>query len=190
MRRLLGLLLLAAWLPLQHAQAQAQDVVLENVTLSITESFEAINSITAGPNVTISSTGDVTFRTKTTALVPPFVIDLGGQLMIIADITVDIESESPAIPTDFVVHQNYPNPFSATTQIDYALPKAVRVEIVVYNLVGQKVRTFVAENQGAGRHSVVWDGTDNAGTRVTSGVYYYKVTVGDFTLTRTLMLIK
>lgn len=190
MRRLLWLLVLAAWLPVQHAQAQVQDLVIQDETLSAIETFEAINSITAGPNVTISNTGDVTFRTKTTELVPPFVIDQGGQLKIIADLTVDIESESSEIPTDFVVHQNYPNPFSTTTRIDYALPQAERVEIAVYNIVGQKVRTFVAENQGVGRHSVVWDGTDDAGTRVTSGVYYYKVTAGEFTLTRSLLLIK
>ncbi len=190
MRLFLWTLLLVCWLPIQHAHAQVQDLVLQDTTISTPESFEATNSITAGPNVTISSTGDVTFRTKTTALIPAFTIVKGGQLKIITDLTVDIESESPATPTDFVVHQNYPNPFSATTQIDYVLPKAERVEIVVYNIVGQKVRTFAAENQGAGRHSVVWDGTDNAGARVTSGVYYYKVTAGDFTLTRSLMLIK
>jgi hypothetical protein len=76
------IILVACWLPVQRAQAQAQDLVLQNKIISSTESFSAVNSITAGPNVTITSTGDAAFRSKSVVLRPGFLIALGGELNI------------------------------------------------------------------------------------------------------------
>lgn len=174
-RRLLGLLLLASWLPLQHAQAQVLDLVLDNMTISTAESFEAINSITAGPTVMISSTGDVTFRTKKTALVPSFMVLQGGQLRIIADITVDVESEpeSGAVPTAFAVHQNYPNPFNPSTTLFFDLdePGEVRAEII--DMLGRVVHVIPAQPMTAGaQRTLSVDMRDLA-----SGAYLYRVIV-------------
>ena len=75
------------------------------------------------------------------------------------------------VPTKFSLGHNYPNPFNPITQIPYQLPCKSKVEICIYNLLGQKVRTLVDEVQKAGYHKVIWDGRDKFGREVASGVY-------------------
>ncbi len=93
-------------------------------------------------------------------------------------------------PLTFAMAQNYPNPFNPTTTIGFELPEASMVSLSIYNSVGQLVRTLVNEAKTPGRHAVVWDGTDSAGRKATSGVYIYKITAGKFTMSRKLMLMK
>ena len=73
------------------------------------------------------------------------------------------------LPTAFDLADNFPNPFNPQTTIQYALPQAADVELTVYNVVGQPVRTLVAEHQSAGRYAVAWDATDARGQRLASG---------------------
>jgi hypothetical protein len=94
------------------------------------------------------------------------------------------------LPQVYQLQQNYPNPFNPTTAISYVLPKATDVTLVVYNTLGQKVKTLVATSQTAGEHSVEWDGTDDTGSPVASGVYLYKLSSPDYSSTRKMMLIK
>ena len=89
------------------------------------------------------------------------------------------------MPTQFALRQNYPNPFNARTVINYQLPLDGCVKLEVYNLLGQKVATLVDEKQGAGSRSVVWDAAN-----VSSGLYLYKLTAGDFSETERTMLVK
>ena len=70
---------------------------------------------------------------------------------------------------------NYPNPFNPTTDIRYSLSKASKVQIDIYNLKGQNVKTLVSQNQEAGEHYVTWNGTDKTGSSVPSGIYLYKL---------------
>lgn len=79
------------------------------------------------------------------------------------------------VPTDFALQQNYPNPFHPTTQIEYQLPLVSKIQIVVFNILGQKVRTLVDEDQSAGFHSIEWDGRSDSGIQVSSGVYLYQI---------------
>jgi hypothetical protein len=74
---------------------------------------------------------------------------------------------------------NYPNPFSPATSIDYDLPRATDVSLSIYGVQGRRIRTLVSEHQPAGRHSVVWDGTDDGGRRVAAGVYWYVAETDD-----------
>jgi predicted outer membrane repeat protein len=90
-----------------------------------------------------------------------------------------------ALPTEHALSQNYPNPFNASTAIEYQLPVESHVELEVYNTLGRKVVTLVEERQEAGYKSVTWDASS-----VSSGVYFYKLTVGDFTETKRMMLVK
>jgi len=94
------------------------------------------------------------------------------------------------VPKNFVLGQNYPNPFNPMTKIDYALPEAARVELRVYNLLGQEVRTLVDYEQPAGPHQIVWDGTDASGNSVASGIYFYKLKTPSFLETKKMMFVK
>ncbi|KAA3606236.1 MAG: T9SS C-terminal target domain-containing protein [Calditrichaeota bacterium] len=100
-----------------------------------------------------------------------------SNLVIASPFIVGIEDEeNVVIPLEYSVSQNYPNPFNPTTKIDYTLKVDESVKLVVYNSLGQEVKTLVNESQKAGvQYTAVWDGTDRNGKVVSSGVYYYKL---------------
>ena len=94
------------------------------------------------------------------------------------------------LPTAFSLADNFPNPFNPTT-IQYALPQAADVELTVYNVLGQPVRTLVAEHQSAGRYMVEWDATDDSGHRLSSGMYFYRLQAsGQFREVKKMLLLK
>jgi len=95
-----------------------------------------------------------------------------------------------SIPHTFSLAQNYPNPFNARTVINYSLPKDSEVRIDIYNILGQRVKTVVDEYQPAGYKTVVWDGTNQKGSAVGSGIYLYRIQAGDFTSSRKMLLLK
>lgn len=84
-------------------------------------------------------------------------------------------SDSEVVPEKFALHQNYPNPFNPSTEIRYELPDNSQVTLSIFNLVGQKVRTLVEEAQSPGYYNILWDGKNDIGAQVTSGVYLYKI---------------
>jgi len=89
------------------------------------------------------------------------------------------------LPSEFALLSNYPNPFNAQTVIQYQLPVSSTVKVEVYNLLGSKVATLMNGEQEAGYKSVTWDASE-----ISSGVYFYKLTAGDYTETRRMMLVK
>lgn len=94
-------------------------------------------------------------------------------------------------PTEFALLQNFPNPFNPETTIGYELAESADVTLQIYNVVGQVVRTLiVAEPQSAGRYQIRWDGMDDRGVSVSSGVYFYRISAGEFQTVRKLMLLK
>ena len=99
-------------------------------------------------------------------------------------------AENPEIPTTFAVAQNFPNPFNPTTAIKYQLPKSCRVRLVIYNLLGQKVRTLVNTRREAGYYQAVWDGRNDFGNQVSSGVYIYRFEGEGFIRTLKMILMK
>jgi len=100
------------------------------------------------------------------------------------------DSPAGAIPETFALSQNYPNPFNPSTRIDYTLAKRDHVNIVVYDLLGRQVATLVDRTESPGAHSVDWDGHDRQGNRVATGVYFYRLRVGDASETRSMLLLK
>ncbi|RMF62551.1 MAG: T9SS C-terminal target domain-containing protein [Calditrichaeota bacterium] len=105
--------------------------------------------------------------------------------------TTDVKDEPPpGVPTRFALQQNYPNPFNPTTTIRYQVPQAANVRIVIYNLLGQRVRTLVDERKPAGTYSVQWNGRDDSGRTVASGVYLYRLVSGKFRQTQKMLLLK
>ncbi|MEW5993879.1 MAG: T9SS type A sorting domain-containing protein [Candidatus Zixiibacteriota bacterium] len=98
--------------------------------------------------------------------------------------------EPPPLPITFELAQNYPNPFNSATKIEYSLPAASKIRIVVYNILGQQVKTLIDTEQEAGKHTVVWNGTDGSGDEVASGVYFYRLTVGNRVSSKKMMMLK
>ena len=94
-------------------------------------------------------------------------------------------------PEAFALADNFPNPFNPTTTIKYALPQAADVELTVYNVVGQVVRTLVAEYQSAGRYAVEWDATNDSGHSLSSGMYFYRLQAGgEFLEVKKMLLLR
>jgi hypothetical protein len=98
--------------------------------------------------------------------------------------------EHPVLPTTYGLMQNVPNPFNPTTVIRFDIPEAANVVLGVYDISGRLVRTLVDRELPRARHSVEWDGRDNRGTRVASGVYFYKIEAGGFTAAKKMVLLK
>ncbi len=94
------------------------------------------------------------------------------------------------IPGEFALEQNYPNPFNPTTNISFALPKEELVKIEVYDILGHLVKSLVNTQMSAGSYQIVWNGTDESGARVASGVYLYRMQAGSFVTAKKMLLVK
>jgi len=92
--------------------------------------------------------------------------------------------------TDYGLHGAYPNPFNGVTQIQFAMKKAGQVKIEIFNLLGQKIRTLLAENRDKGTHLIAWDAKDDLNQPVGSGMYLIKMTVANFKATQQLLYLK
>lgn len=103
--------------------------------------------------------------------------------------TTGVQDES-AIVKEFRLGQNYPNPFNPATTITYQLTANDNVKLVVYNLLGAEIRTLVNEQQSPGVHSITWDGTNQLGQSVTSGMYFYRLQSGGRFEVRRMTLLK
>ncbi len=93
-------------------------------------------------------------------------------------------------PETFELSQNYPNPFNPETKIRYQLPNSGKVVVKIYDILGREVKSLVNEKLEAGFHEVTWNGRNNSGRRVSSGVYYYQIRSGEFKQTKKMILMK
>jgi hypothetical protein len=104
--------------------------------------------------------------------------------------TSGVEDEDNTItPKDFELHQSY-NPFNNQTIINYSLLKSCLVTLTIYNILGQKVKTLVDERQKAGPKTLNWDGKDEGGNELASGIYFYQLKAGEITQTKRMVLLK
>lgn len=94
------------------------------------------------------------------------------------------------LPNGFELFQNYPNPFNPNTVIEYALPEASYVELVIYNILGQKIRVLVNQHQNAGYKRISWDGKNDQGQIVKSGMYFYRLRVGEKVSSKKMILLR
>lgn len=108
------------------------------------------------------------------------------------DFITAVEDDDPVqLPQRFVLHQNYPNPFNPTTLITYQISQSSDVKLAIYNLRGQFIRNLINnERKDVGTYSVAWDGRDQFGRAVASGVYLYKMAAGGLTQTKKMLLMK
>lgn len=94
------------------------------------------------------------------------------------------------LPVTFALRQNYPNPFNPSTAIEYDLPEAGKVTLIVYNQLGQVVKTLVQTEQSAGRYRVSWNGRSEDGREVSSGIYFYQLKTETFSQTNKMILLQ
>ena len=101
-----------------------------------------------------------------------------------------LSTEGEGVPIEFALHENYPNPFNPTTTLRFDLPEVSNLTLTIYNMLGQKVRTFNYQNTSAGYHSVKWNATNDLDEQVGAGVYLYQLQTKDFVKTRKMVLLK
>jgi hypothetical protein len=118
----------------------------------------------------------------------------GNKLNIYAedfDIKIGSTTGLPTIqPIDFALHQNYPNPFNPGTWIEFDIDQQTEVNLDIYNSLGQKIKTLVSEKLGQNNYSYYWNGTDESGAAVASGIYIYRLTTGEKVAIKKMVLLR
>lgn len=142
----------------------------------LSASFNAPNGIAA------SATGDTLFVSDFDSRSLRMITGVNATITAIDDVAQPVNT--------FRLSQNYPNPFNPTTAISYQLSNISSVNLSIYNMLGQLVKTLVAEKQPAGSYTVSWDGTNASGKTVAGGAYIYRLQVGKTTLSRKMMFTK
>jgi len=108
---------------------------------------------------------------------------------------ISVDGENSYLPKSYSLKQNYPNPFNPSTKIEFSLPVAAKVQVTIYNILGQQVASLINEQLTAGNHSVVWNSNSSNGTKLSSGIYMYKLEASgidgsNFQQTRKMILLK
>jgi hypothetical protein len=101
-----------------------------------------------------------------------------------------IIAEPNMTPESYTLSQNYPNPFNPTTQIKFTLPVDSRVDLKVYDILGREVATLMSDELKAGYYTTEWNGRNNSGVMVSSGIYIYRIVAGKFVQTKKMMMLK
>jgi hypothetical protein len=104
--------------------------------------------------------------------------------------TLGVGASKNNLPKTYALDNNYPNPFNPTTTIQYAMPKTGQVSLVVYNILGQQVRSLLSGVVQAGYHNAIWDSKNDRGLTVPSGMYFYRLSVGNIAIVKKMLLIK
>lgn len=100
------------------------------------------------------------------------------------------EKKEESLPATFVLYQNYPNPFNPSTKIEFSLPHGAQVQLDVYNVSGKRVKRLIDKQLASGHWSILWNGEDNKGIEVASGVYFYRLKTSQYTQTRKMVIIR
>jgi len=117
-------------------------------------------------------------------------VTLGNLMVNESSVPGSLALKGATLPMRCELSNNYPNPFNPVTHISFSLPTKSEVTLSVFNILGQQVKTLASGAFEAGRHEIVWDGTNEAGEHVTSGIYLYRLEAGDFLETKKMVLLK
>jgi len=139
---------------------------------------------TTAINDGIFATVEVTLKDKEAA------VSILGNAKLNDELSSSLTAKVREIPTEFALSQNYPNPFNPTTSIKFSVAQDAKVNLVVYDMLGQRVRTLVDGVQEAGFYTVRWDGSNDFGSKVASGIYIYRLQAGSFVSTMKMNLMK
>ena len=105
-------------------------------------------------------------------------------------VVTNVEAEKREIPKDFILFQNFPNPFNPSTTIYMRVPRGDSFTLFIYNVLGERIRTLYNGKGNGDMQSIVWDGKNNVGIRVSSGVYFYQIRSNSFSATKKMLLIQ
>ena len=120
-----------------------------------------------------------------------YVFTYNGQILRFKNQVTSIRDHyANTVPAEFHLFQNYPNPFNPTTQISFLMPQSAEVKVVIYDMLGRKVRTVFEGHRGVGLHTVTWDGKNDSGLSVASGTYIYNLVGKDVNISRRMQFVK
>ena len=118
-------------------------------------------------------------------------IDLMEKILSFFDLSsTTLAEQSVPKPAEFILYDNYPNPFNPGTNMRYQLPGEAKVELKIFNLLGEQIRNLVQEHKAAGEYQIYWDGRDESGQSVASGVYVYQIKAGTYIHSKKMTLIR
>ena len=164
------------------------DMIHETADTSLTIYYQDIID-TWYPNFAMLSRGTLKFSVSATDGIDTVKVS-GDDRVVFVNRYEYLSTEGEGVPVEFALHENYPNPFNPTTALRFDLPEVSDVTLTIYNMLGQKVRTFDYQNTSAGYHSVKWNATNDLGEQVGAGVYLYQLQTKDFVKTRKMVLLK
>lgn len=116
--------------------------------------------------------------------------DVGEYFLILLKVPTDVDDEIFGLPAQFALYQNHPNPFNPLTTIGFSLLRSSAVGLEVYNILGENIRSLVSGRMPVGTHSVIWDGRDENGAEVPTGIYFYRLETDEFLDTKKMLLLK
>jgi hypothetical protein len=157
-----------------EGQAKIADLVFK-VDGTFDASFETFTTTRPGHELTFIYNQEVNGKPTVKAIAPDF--------------EADVSFKGTVLPDEYALSQNFPNPFNPTTSFTLSLPEASDYAIRIFNVAGQLVRSFDGHLE-AGNHTITWEGNNNQGAKVASGVYFYKAEANGFTETRKMMMLK
>ncbi len=161
----------------EQSEFLGQLIALNKVTLSTGAKFRGsvcTNEVAVGKDAVLLH-HDAPGTINPTAPIGDFVTGVSGEVV---------------IPNGYALQQNHPNPFNPSTTITFAVPELSEVTLAIYNLRGQLIRTLHTGQIGAGFHNVIWNGTDNQGNSVTSGIYFYVLKAGNYSQVKKMSFLK
>ncbi|MCX8056483.1 MAG: T9SS type A sorting domain-containing protein [Ignavibacteria bacterium] len=106
------------------------------------------------------------------------------------DLRTSTENDNPAVMNEIELHQNFPNPFNPTTTISFKISQKSKVFLEIFDIFGKQVKLLLNDELEPGEHLVIWNGFDNDGKKVSSGVYFYRISLGKTTITKKMILAK
>lgn len=179
-----------------YTEVQLTDAIeFKGVSTSLPEGWVAYSNFANGV-LKIAMAGTTPLKDGNVAMINLALKDKEAQVNLSASAKLNDQSfgmmnvKVKEIPAEFSISQNYPNPFNPTTSIKYAIPQDARVTLVIYDMLGQVVKTLVDQEQEAGYYTVRWDGTNDFGSKVSSGIYIYRIIAGKYTSTMKMNLLK
>jgi parallel beta-helix repeat protein len=169
--------------------------IVKDASVSENQNANGRYSLAIASTKAISESGEVvslTFRLKDENSSPSLsILRFQANEVDLTATAVSNEDVALNVPEEFKLYQNYPNPFNPSTTIGFDVPNGkTQVRLEIYNILGQRVKTLVNDVYTAGRYKVSWDGTNNVGGRVSTGVYIYRIQAGDIVQSKKLTFIK